>query len=149
MSRTRIGVIVMAALLALYLVVVGLYAIRLVTDPLPVVQAMGWALIVLPLIGAWALVAELRFGVAAERLAGLLEDEGGLPADTLPATASGRLDRERADELFARYRAEVEADPAPWQNWFRLALAYDAARDRRRARWATREAIRRERDARA
>ncbi|HET8958742.1 hypothetical protein EV141_1353 [Microcella putealis] len=149
MSRTRIGVVVMAALLALYLVVVGLYAVRLVTDPLPVVQAMGWALILLPLLGAWALAAELRFGVQAERLATQLEAEGGLPDDELPASASGRLDRERADALFARYKAEVEADPEPWQNWFRLALAYDGARDRRRARWATREAIRRERDARA
>jgi hypothetical protein len=102
----------------------------------------------LPLIGGWALIAELRFGVAAERLATLLEEQAALPEETLPATASGRLDRERADALFARYRAEVEADPEPWQNWFRLALAYDAARDRRRARWATREAIRRERDAR-
>lgn len=149
MSRTRIGVVVMAALLALYLVVVGLYAVRLVTDPLPVVQAMGWALILLPLLGAWALAAELRFGVQAERLATQLEAEGGLPDDELPASASGRLDRERADALFARYKAEVEADPEPWQNWFRLALAYDGARDRRRARWATREAIRRERDTRA
>lgn len=148
MTRARLGVAVMALLLALYLVVVALYAVRLVGDPLPVVQAMGWALIVLPLIGGWALIAEIRFGFAAERLAGLLEAEGGLPDDTLPATATGRLDREHADELFLRYRAEVEADEKPWQNWFRLALAYDAARDRRRARWATREAIRRERDSR-
>ena len=68
MSRTRVGVIVMALLLALYLLVVGLYAVNLVVSSLPIVQAMGWALIVLPLIGAWALVAELRFGVQLQRL---------------------------------------------------------------------------------
>ena len=28
-----------------------------------------------------------------------------------------------------------------WDAWFRLALAYDASGDRRRARWATRQAI--------
>lgn len=148
MSRTRVGVIVMALLLALYLLVVGLYAVNLVASSLPIVQAMGWALIVLPVIGAWALVAELRFGVQAERLAAQLESEGGVPDDELPTAENGRRDREAADQLFARYKAEVEADPEPWQNWFRLALAYDAARDRRRARWATREAIRRERAAR-
>ena len=46
------------------------------------------------------------------------------------------------------YRAAVEQTPDDWSAWFRLALAYDAAGDRRRARWATREAIRLERAAR-
>lgn len=143
MTRARWGAFAMAALLLLYLVVVLLYAVRLVSDPLPVAQAMGWALIVLPLIGGWALVAELRFGFKAEALARRLEAEGGLPNDPLPVRTSGRVERAHADEVFQRYRAEVEADPGPWQNWFRLALAYDGAGDRRRARWATREAIRR------
>lgn len=143
MTRARWGAFAMAALLVLYLVVVFVYAVRLVSDPLPVAQAMGWALIVLPLIGGWALAAELRFGFRAEALARRLEAEGGLPDDPLPVRTSGRVERAHADEVFQKYRAEVEADPEPWQNWFRLALAYDGAGDRRRARWATREAIRR------
>jgi Flp pilus assembly protein TadD len=44
--------------------------------------------------------------------------------------------------LFPSYRAAVDADPENWRTWFRLALAYDASGDRRRARWATRTAIR-------
>lgn len=132
----------MAGLLALYLAVVLTYAVRLIGDALPVAQAIGWALVVLPLIGAWALVAELRFGFAAERLARRLEAEGGLPDDEVPVRASGRVERQAADEAFARHAEAVQVNPESWAHWFRLALAYDAARDRRRARWALREAIR-------
>lgn len=135
----------MAGLLALYLVVVLGYAVRLIGDSLPVAQAIGWALVVLPLIGAWALAAEIVFGFRAEALARRLEAEGGMPNEPLPARASGRIERHAADEAFERYAAEVRQSPHEWQNWFRLALAYDAARDRTRARWALREASRIER----
>ncbi len=145
MSRARWAVFGMAALLGLYLVVVLGYALRLIGDPLPVVQGMGWALVVFPLLGFWALVVELRFGFRAEALARRLEAEGGLPDDELPARVSGRVEREAADAVFARYALEVQQHPESWQHWFRLALAYDASRDRRRARWAMREAMRLER----
>lgn len=149
MSTTRWAALGMAALLGLYLVVVLGYALRLITDPLPIVQGMGWALVVFPLLGFWALAVELRFGFRAAALARRLEAEGGLPDDVLPARASGRVEREAADEIFARYAAEVQEHPESWQHWFRLALAYDASRDRRRARWALREAMRLERAATA
>jgi len=147
MTRARWAVFGMAALLAFYLVVVLGYALRLITDPLPIVQGMGWALIVFPLLGFWALVVELRFGFRAEGLARRLEAEGGLPDDELPARVSGRVEREAADAIFARYALEVQQHPESWAHWFRLALAYDASRDRRRARWAMREAMRLERAA--
>lgn len=149
MSRARAAVFGMAALLALYLVVVVGYAVRLITEPVVIVQAMGWALIVFPLVGLWALVVELRFGFRAEALARRLEAEGGLPEDELPARVSGRVEREAADTIFARYAREVQQHPDSWQHWFRLALAYDAGRDRRRARWAMREAMRIERAGRS
>jgi Flp pilus assembly protein TadD len=38
-------------------------------------------------------------------------------------------------------REEAEADPGNWRVWYRLALAYDAAGDRTRARSAVRHAI--------
>ncbi|MGV3732324.1 MAG: hypothetical protein ACO1N6_02870 [Microcella sp.] len=145
MSRTRWGALFMALLLALYLAVVIGYAINLIRDPPPIAQAMGWALVVLPLVGVWGLAAELRFGFRAEALARRLKAEGGLPDDEVPARASGRVERAAADAVFERYAAEVQRHPASWQHWFRLALAYDAASDRRRARWAMREAMRLER----
>lgn len=142
---TRIGVVVMAALLGLYLVFAVAYAFVLFGTGVPAAVGIGVALLVLPVIGGAFIVAEVVFGVRAERLARRLEGEGALPEEQLPALPSGRVDRAAASEVFPRYRAAVEASPEDWRAWFRLALAYDAAGDRRRARWATREAIRLER----
>ena len=143
----RVGAVVMAVLLGLYLAFAIYYAFVLFGTGVPVAVAIGVALLVLPLLGAGFIVAEILFGIRAERLARRLESEGGLPSEQVPVTASGRIDRETADELFPVYRDAVESDPDDWRAWFRLALAYDAAGDRRRARWATRRAIRLERAA--
>lgn len=138
---TRIGVVVMAALLALYLVLVGQRAVLFIATGEPVAIAIGVALLVLPVIGVWALVREILFGVRAERLGRLLESNGELPDDALPVRPSGKVERDAADEVFPRYQAAVEATPTDWKAWYRLGLVYDGAGDRRRARAAIREAI--------
>ena len=51
------------------------------------------------------------------------------------------MDRGAADAQFAQMREEAEAQPDDWRAWFRLALAYDAAGDRTRARAAARHAV--------
>jgi cytochrome c-type biogenesis protein CcmH/NrfG len=138
----RIGVAVMAVLLALYIALVAQRAWLLLTSGQPVAIAMGAALIVLPILAAWALGRELWFGVRAQRLARRLETEGGLPDDAVAVRPSGRVLREDADAVFPAYRADVEARPDDWRAWYRLGLAYDAAGDRRRARSAVRQAVR-------
>jgi len=110
--------------------------------------AMGAALVVLPIIAAWALGRELWFGVRAERLGKRLESEGALPGDRVSVRPSGRVVREDADAVFPGYRADVEAHPQDWRAWYRLGIAYDAAGDRRRGRAAVRQAIRLEADER-
>lgn len=144
----RIGVAVMAALLALYIILVSQRAVLLIASGDGVGIAMGVALIVLPLLAGWALGRELWFGVRAEQLGRRLDSEGGLPADEVAVRPSGRVMRDEGDALFPRYRAAVEADPDDWRAWYRLGLAYDAAGDRRRAREAVRSAIRLERASR-
>ena len=139
--RTRIAVAIMAALLALYLIFAVRYGLILIGVGQPVAVAIGVALLILPVIGAWAMVSEILFAVRADRLAKRLEDEGGMPSEQVPVSASGRVDRVAADALFPSYKAAVDAAPESWRAWFRLALAYDAGGDRRRARWATRMAI--------
>ena len=146
--RARIAAIVMAALLALYLVFVAQYALRLISSESGIDKALGIALAVLPIIGAWALLAELLFAFRAGILTRILAVEGNLPLDSLPKLASGRPDRLAADAEFPTYQAEVEASPESWRAWFRVGLAYDASGDRRRARWAVRQAIRLERTTR-
>ncbi len=138
----RIGVAVMAVLLVLYIGFVGQRAWLLLTADEPIAIALGAALVVLPIIAAWALGRELWFGVRAEQLGRRLESEGGLPDDDVAVRPSGRVMREDADAVFPAHRADVEAHPDDWHAWYRLGLAYDAAGDRRRAREAVRTAIR-------
>ena len=140
--RTRVAVVVMAALLVLYLVFALRYGLVLIGVGQPVAIGLGVGMLVLPLLALGLTAAEVVFAIRAEALGRRLEKEGGLPTEELPLTASGRIERAAADELFPSYRAAVEADPENWRTWYRLALAYDAAGDRRRARWATRTAIR-------
>ncbi len=146
--RTRVAVVVMAALLALYLVFAIRYGLLLIGTGQAIGVAIGVALLVFPVIAGGALVAELVFTVRADRLGERLEHEGGLPEEQLPTLPSGRIDRAAADEVFPAYQAAVEADPENWRTWYRLGLAYDASGDRRRARWAMREALTRSREPR-
>lgn len=141
MSKAKIGALVVAALLAVYLVFTVQRGWIMITEDEPIAKILGIALFALPIVGAWALIAELLFGSRMQRLGSILEDEGGLPEDTLPRTPGGRIVREAADAEFAKYRTEVEAAPEEWRAWFRLSCAYDAAGDRRRARSTMRRAI--------
>lgn len=138
----RIGVAVMAALLLLYIVLVGQRAYLLLVSGDGVGIALGVALIVLPLLATWALGRELWFGWRAEQLGRRLEREQALPDDDVALRPSGRVERSDADAVFPRYSADVEAHPDDWRAWYRLGLAYDAASDRRRGREAIRRAIR-------
>ena len=139
--KTRVAVVVMAALLALYLVFAVRYGALLIGTGQPVGVAIGVALLVFPVTAGGALIAELVFTVRADRLGERLEQEGGVPEEQLPTLPSGRIDRAAADTVFPAYQSAVEADPENWRPWYRLGLAYDASGDRRRARWAMREAL--------
>jgi hypothetical protein len=141
-NRTKIWVGAVTLLLVFYLVVSLQRSVLLLTDPEPVAKAIGAAYLVLPVIGAWALVRELLFGARTEQMARVLEAEGGLPVDNLPRTPAGRIIRAAADHEFEKYRAETEAAPEDWRSWFRLSCAYDAAGDRKRARSSMRDAVR-------
>lgn len=139
--RTRVLVVLMTLAALACAGAVVWEAVLLLRDGRAVPVVFGAALVVLPLVGAFTVVSELRFGTASGRLARTLEAEGGLPVDDLPRTPSGRVVRADADAGFDRWRSETAAAPADWRTWYRLALAYDAARDRKRARAAVRRAI--------
>jgi hypothetical protein len=138
---TRTLAWILAAAVGVYLVFVGLRSWALIASGDPVPMVLGVSVVVIPLIGAWVLWRELAFGLHTQRLGRELGAEGGLPRDDLPRTPSGRVDRAAADRRFADYQAEVEQSPDDWRCWFRLAVGYDDARDRKRARAAMRRAI--------
>lgn len=138
----RVGVAVMAAVLAMYIVLVAQRAWLLIASGDPVGVAMGAALVILPIIAAWAIGREIWFGARAAAVGRRLEAEGALPEEQLAVRPSGRVLREEADAVFPAYREAVEAAPEDWRAWYRLGLAYDGSGDRRRARAAVRTAIR-------
>ena len=142
MNARRVVVVLLLALAA-YLVLIGYRGVYLLGQRDISLKVLGVAVLVLPLIGIWVVIAEVRFGRATQRLGERLDDEGARLEPDLPRMPSGRVDRGAADELFAARREDVLSAPEDWRAWYRLALAYDRAGDRRRARGAMRDAIER------
>ena len=139
--RTKVTIAVMSAVLVFYAVLIGWKGVALLASGSVVGVLLGVALLVMPVLGAVVVWREVQFGRRTAALAAVLESEGGLPVDDLPRRPSGRVDRAAADGMFADMRAQVEECPDDWRSWFRLALAYDAAGDRTRAREAARHAL--------
>lgn len=133
--------VVMAVLLGVYLLFAASRGVDFIRAGGIVPVLLGLAVLVLPLLGMWVLVREWQFGRATQQLGTELAQRGALPVDDLPRRPSGRPDRAAADARFAEVRTRVEADPEAWERWFELAVAYDAAGDRRRARAAMRRSI--------
>ncbi|HEY9378431.1 MAG TPA: hypothetical protein VIQ02_15235, partial [Jiangellaceae bacterium] len=82
--NTRRVALALAALVAVYLALVGWRGVLLVGRGTPTAVLLGLAVIVLPVVGAWALWREIRFGLESQQMARQLEAEGGLPVDDLP-----------------------------------------------------------------
>ncbi|MCE7480509.1 hypothetical protein LZG07_00950 [Microbacterium profundi] len=139
---TRIAVTLIGVSLVLYFVLIGQKAILLIASGEPVGVAMGVALMVLPLIGVWALAREIQFGVEAERLGTRLDSEGGMPAAETDLTPSGRIAKGDAETLVERYTAEADAADDDWRARYRLGVVQDAAGRRKDARASIRAAIR-------
>ena len=139
---SRIGVGLMGAALLVYLAVAVWLAVMFFAVGTPVSIGMGIALIVLAPIGAWALVREMQFGFAADRLGRELDAEGGMPEAETELTPSGRIARADADPMIQRYTADADAAPEDWRARYRLGVVQDAAGRRKDARASIREAIR-------
>jgi hypothetical protein len=140
--KARTTAFLLTAVLVVYFVLLGQRAVLLLRTGTGVGIGLGVAVLILPVVGAWIAVVNLRFGAQVERLARQLAAEDGLPdVAGLPRRPSGRVDREAADAWFDERKADVQAEPADWRRWYRLAYAYDLAGDRRRARETMRHAL--------
>jgi len=136
----RAWAIVLVIAVAGYLFLAGARGVALIASGQIVAVALGIAVLVVPFIGAWVVWREVSFGYAMQQMGRQLQAEGGLPVDDFERTPSGRIVQEDAQRFFATERERVEAAPDDWRAWYRLGLAYDAGRDRRRAREAMRRA---------
>ena len=140
--RMQLLIALMCVALLVYFVLLGRTAIAMIASGHLAAIGLGAALLILPFIGLWAMIATLRAGFAHQRLARLVAEDGmELDVSTLPKRPSGRIQRDAADALFDTVGAELEADPVNWRRWYRLARAYDYAGDRSRAREVMKTAV--------
>jgi hypothetical protein len=139
--RTKSTIAIVVLVLVFYAGLIGFKGVALLAGGSVVGKVLGLALLLTPLLGLALVWREIEFGRRTAVLARTLAEEGGLPVDDLPRRPSGRVDRAAADAHFAAMRESTEAAPEDWRAWFRLALAYDAAGDRTRARAAARHAV--------
>ena len=137
-----VGAVALTVLLGLYVWLVAARAVALLRTGAPVGIMLGAGVLLLPLLGVWSIVREWRLAVDVQHMADELAAVGALRVDDLPRSPGGRINRTAAGAQFEVTRAEVEAAPDDWGSWYRLAFAYDAAGDRRRAREALRTASR-------
>ena len=140
-SARRLSFLLVVAVIG-YFFVVGYRGFSLLGRPEWDLKLLGLVVFAFPLIGAWIVVVELRFGFTTQLLAEELNAEGAPPEPEMPRLPSGRVDRKAADSYFHERRAIVEADPEDWHGWYYLAVSYDLAGDRRRGREAMRTAAR-------
>lgn len=140
--RIQLTIAFMCAALLVYIVLLGRSAVLMIGSGRVVAVVLGVALLILPAIGLWAMIATLRAGFAHQKLARLVAEDGmELDVSALPRRPSGRIERDAADALFDTVRAELDNDPHDWRRWYRLARAYDYAGDRSRAREAMKKAV--------
>ena len=140
--NARVWVVVLVGAVSAYIVLAGVRGWAFLDSGTLVGAALGVAVLIIPALGVWLVWREVRFGRQLQTIGRTLAEIGDLPVDDFPRTPSGRVQLPAAQEWFAREKLRVEQDEDDWAGWYRLGLAYDAARDRGRAREAMRESIR-------
>ncbi|SOD74150.1 hypothetical protein SAMN05892883_3330 [Jatrophihabitans sp. GAS493] len=89
--KARRAVVALVLALGLYFVLIGYRGFYLLGQPKLSLKLLGVAVLALPLVGAWVVVAELRFGVATQILAERLnaEEQADLEVTDPPGERSG------------------------------------------------------------
>lgn len=141
MKSPKLGAAIAIALLSVYVVVLTNWAIGMISAGSTLGIVMGTLVLAFPVLGAYAIYRELRFGFRVEAMGKELESNNEWPVFQLVLRPSGRPTRESADENFKVYQKLAEENPNDWKSIFALSLAYDACGDRPRARKAMAEAM--------
>lgn len=138
-SKLAVGALVAASFG--YLLIALDRAVRFQADGDLVGLIFAGAILALVGVSGYLIFRELQFGRAMQQVLTAAEDVGVPLAVELPLAPSGKPDRVAADAAFSSLLASFNGEPSSWQEWVQIALAYDAARDRKRARFAMRKAI--------
>ncbi|MEN9604143.1 MAG: hypothetical protein RL545_832 [Actinomycetota bacterium] len=141
MKSPKLGAAISISLLAVYLLLLSKWALGMMAIGTWLGIVLGSLVFAFPLLGAYAIYRELRFGLKVEAMGRELENANEWPVFQLELRPSGRPTKESADENFKTIAKQAEANPNDWKSAFALALAYDACGDRPRARKAMAEAM--------
>ncbi|NBQ98239.1 MAG: hypothetical protein EBU12_08515, partial [Microbacteriaceae bacterium] len=110
MTSAKLGAVVMAALVLMYVALLGQKGYLFLLEANPVAKVIGGSILVIPVVGAWAIYRELRFGLAIEKLGKLLENEGNWPRFRFGVLPSGRANKAEALQEFQEYKDAALAD---------------------------------------
>ncbi len=138
--KSKIAVVAISAACLGYLAISSVRAQQIGEKNSPLAFAFSISILVVVSISALLIIREILFGLHISQMSSVLEAEQELLPDDLPHTTSGQTEKEAADLRFTTVSKEVEQNPDSWRAWFRVALAYDESRDRKRAREAMRKA---------
>ena len=89
--RIQLLIAFMCVAMLVYVVLLGRLAVAMITAGRPAAVGMGLALLIMPVIGLWAMIATLRAGFAHQKLARLIAEDGmELDVSGLPRRPSDR-----------------------------------------------------------
>ncbi len=138
--KTKIAVVAISAACLSYLLIATIRAMQISQTETMAGTIFAGSVLVVISISALLIIREILFGLHISQMSTVLDAEHQLLEDSLTHTPSGQTEKTVADVRFAEIAKEVEVNPKSWRAWFRVALAYDEARDRKRAREAMRKA---------
>jgi len=138
---SRKGAVALAALLVLTYTVLVLYVrIPLTAGGLGV--GIGIGIVVLMGLGVWSIAENQRLGFQMDGLTRRMAEQELLPdLSMLPRGPSGSVEPAAANAWLDERKAELDDDPTNWRCWYAVAIGYDIAGDRSRARDSMRHAI--------
>ena len=92
--RIQLLIAFMCVAMLAYLVLLGRLAVAMIGSGRAAAVGLGLALLIMPVIGLWAMIATLRAGFAHQKLARLIAEDGmELDASALPRRPCGRAAR--------------------------------------------------------
>lgn len=125
----------MAKRITLFLVsVLAVYLVFAFDRGLDLFRVGGWQLVTLgicvmalPILGAWLVIREVRFGYRTSDL-GKLIDPDLLPLNSVRARST------EANKYLEQAIERTKSNKHDWQNWFCVAVGYDLVGQRKLAR---------------
>jgi hypothetical protein len=124
--------LILTAILLVYLGFTVLRGLDFLSVDDPAVQALGIAVLILPILGAILIYREIKFGKLSYLMGQTISDNY-LPTNDL----TDEQKRDYLDLAIERAKSQMEN----WQAWYSVALAYDLLKERKLAREAMKYSV--------